>query len=180
LNIPENNKVLLYIGKFYRLKGVDIILKTFEDLKNKYDIELILIGGSPSDPLYEQVKASGARVYGYLPNNELPPFYNAADVYLLPAISSDYAGIDVTFIEALACGVPVVSQILKEFLIMGIEKLGKIPKDETDITRCISEIFKDPEIFKDCRETARKYFDWKTIMNKTIKLYDALFEQYYG
>ena len=180
LGIPDQKKVILYVGKFYRLKGVDIILKTYEDLKSQCDIELILVGGSPSDSLYQQARSSGARVYGYLPHHELQLFYSAADVCLLPAFSSDYGGgIGVASVEALACGVPIITPVLKEFPAMGLEKLGKVPKDESDTEECILEILKDPHPYKDCREIAKAYFDWKTIISRTVRLYDRLFAEYY-
>jgi len=180
LGFSEDKKIMLYVGKFYKLKGVDIMLKTFRELKRKYNIELVLIGGSLNDQLYDDVKLSGARFYGYLPHDELGLYYSAADVYLLPAFSKKYAGHDVAAIESLACGTPIVSTTLKDHPSAEWRKLGIIPKDEKDVTRCVADVLENPKSFVDCRKIAKKYYDWKEIMQKTLEVYDMLFEKYYG
>lgn len=180
LGLSQNKKIILYVGKFYKLKGVDIILKVFQNLKKRYDVELILIGGSPKDPLYEDVRISGARFYGYLPHDELPLYFSAADVYLLPAFLPEYAGIDVATIESLACGTPIVSTTLNDFPTDEWKALGKIPTNEEDVVKCVVDIFENPELFKNCREIAKKYYDWEIIINRTVRVYDILFEEYYA
>lgn len=180
LNLPENKKMVLYVGHYYRLKGVDIILRTYKELQQRYNIELILAGGSPTDQLHREVRSSGARFFGMLPHNELPLYYSAADVYLLPAFSPSYWGIDVTTIESLACGTPIVSTTLKDFPTEEWRKLGIPPEDEKDVAGCVSAILDNPNQYRNCREVARKYYDWNNIIRWTVKIYDELFNEYYG
>ncbi len=180
LSLPQEKKILLYVGKFYQLKGVDIILRIFQELKKKYDVELILVGGDPSDQLYSDVRTSGARFYGYIPHGRMSLYFNSADVYLLPSFSPDYWGVDVTTFESLACGTPIVSTTLKDLPSEDRSKLGRCPKDENDVLACVCEILEDPYQFKDCREIARKYFDWRNLVTKTLETYDVLFKKYYG
>jgi glycosyltransferase involved in cell wall biosynthesis len=179
LGLGLDKRVLLYVGKFYQLKGVDLVLKAFTQLKEKYDLDLMLVGGSHSDPLYQAVESSGARYYGYLPHEDMPLYYSAADVYLMPVFSGNYYGFDVALIESLACGTPVVSPILKDFPREIRNKMGEIPTGEYDIARCVSEIFENPEIYGECRTAARGYFDWRVIIKKTTSVYRQLFEEYY-
>lgn len=180
LGLPADKKVMLYVGKFYRLKGVDIILSVFEELKQKHSLELVLIGGFSSNELYDEVRSSGARFFGYLPHNELAAYFSAADIYLLPAFSKAYAGIDVAAIESLACNVPVVSTTLEDFPTEEWQKLGKTPKNKSDVVECVSEIFENPSHYRSCREVAKKYYEWKRIISNTTKIYDMLFDKYYG
>jgi glycosyltransferase involved in cell wall biosynthesis len=180
LGIPRNRKVMLYVGKFYQLKGVDLVLKTYAQLRTKHDIDLILVGGSTADPLYREVKSSGARSYDYLPHEELPFYYSAADVYLMPAFSHSYWGIDVATIESLACGVPVVSPILKDYPHDIRDMVGRIPQCEDDIARCVSDIFTNPGAYSQCRQAARKHFDWELIIKNTVAVYERLFAEYYA
>ncbi|OGF65042.1 MAG: hypothetical protein A2Y62_16565 [Candidatus Fischerbacteria bacterium RBG_13_37_8] len=179
LNLPLHKKIMLYIGRFYSLKGVHCILKAYQELKSYYDLELILIGGSPEDELYNDVKSSGARFYGYLEHNELPAFFSAADVYVLPSFTPNYAGIDVTTLESLACGTPIVSTTLNDFPSDDWRKLGLIPRNEEDLTYCISEIFNNPNHYRECREKAQQYYDWEIITQNTLHIYEKLFNSYY-
>lgn len=178
LNLPENKKIILYVGRFNKLKGVDIILRTFQDLKRKYDIELILVGGSAKDPLYERVKLSEARFHGYIAHNKLPLYFSSADVYVVPAFK--LYGFDVSAMEALACNVPVVSVYLQNVPFEITHQLGKIPSSGENVTKVVAEILENPESFENCREFARDYFDWKRIICRTVEVYDRLFERYYG
>ncbi|MHA1381285.1 MAG: glycosyltransferase, partial [Candidatus Helarchaeota archaeon] len=101
------------------------------------------------------------------------------DVYLHPAFYSNYYGIDVSVIESLACGTPVVSPTLKEFPIIERDKIGKIPKDENDVVKCVSEILENLSYYYDCRIIAKNIFSWKNIIENTIRIYDELFKKYY-
>ena len=178
IGIPLNKKVMIYIGRFYKLKGVDIILKAFRELKNNFDLELILIGGTKDDEYYSEAIKLGARVYEFIPHHEIPLWLSAADVYLLPAFGLD-AGIGVAVMEALSCGVPVVSTTLDDFPNYDLHKVGKMPKDELDVVKCIYEILNNKNDYTDCRDVARKYYDWGPIINNTCNIYENLFRIYY-
>jgi glycosyltransferase involved in cell wall biosynthesis len=182
LNISLDKKVMLYVGKYYKLKGVDVILKAFKKLKEKYDVELILIGGRSYDEFYNDAKSLGARVYATLPHDTLPLYFSVADVYLLTSFDKNlvsFGGFGISPEESLACGTPIVSSQLIHFPDDEWKSLGKIPKNEDDVIKCVSDIFDDPSPYKNCREVARKYFDWKPIIENTIKVYDRLFREYY-
>ena len=175
--------MIIYVGKYYSLKGVDSILEIYPLLKKMYDLELLLIGGSASDPLYGLVKSLGIRHFGRLAHDELPLFYSAADLYLAPAFAGTwvpFGGLSTAIIEALACNIPVVTKQLIHFPTDEWSKVGLIPKDKNDVVNCISQIFENPSAYANCREVARKYYDLAGIMNRTIMIYDNLFEQYYG
>jgi glycosyltransferase involved in cell wall biosynthesis len=179
LGLPQDKKIILHIGRFEKHKGLDGILRVYPELKKRYDIELILIGGSPKNALYEEVKKSGARFYEYIPHAEIGLYDNAADIYLLPAFNPDYRAFDVSAMESLACNTPVISKALNEFPLKERERLGCLPKDESDIIRCVDNILRNSEVFRQCRGVAERYFDWKNIIKNTVDIYDKLFKDYY-
>src|SRR5207248_2306701 len=45
-------------------------------------------------------------VPGYIPSEDMPNFYNAADVFVYPSV---YEGFGLPVVEAMACGVPVIT-----------------------------------------------------------------------
>ena len=180
LHFPPKKKIILYVGHFYNLKGVALILETYKALQRKHDIELVLVGGSQSDELYDEVVSTGARYYGMIPHDDLPLYYSAADVYLLPAFSSCYWGIDVTTIESLACGTPIVSTTLRDFPTHEWRHLGVIPENENDVPRCVSSVLDNAHAYHNCRKVSQKYYDWRNIIRHTVMVYENLFEEYYG
>ncbi len=190
LGIPLEKRVLLHVGRFYQAKGLDIALKAYEELKSKYDLELIVIGGLKTDPLYDELVRSGAIVREWIPRHELIPYFSAADVYLFPKFYSKkdpaslgkFGGIGGAPIESLACGTPVVGTNLIHF--PGNEdelnSVGKIPSSPSDVARCVAEILEHPELYRNCREIVRKYYNFDGIVNQLVDVYDELFDKYYG
>lgn len=190
LGLPLNKKVLLHIGRFDVTKGLDMILKAYQELKSKYDLELLLVGGLKTDPLYYEAVKSGAIVREWVSQPELIPYYCAADVYLFPKFYSrrdvenleEFMGIGTAPLESMACGTPVVGTNLKHFL--GDENelkgVGKIPKCPSDVAQCIVEILEHPELYQNCRQIAQKSYSWDSIVAQTVGIYNELFDKYYG
>ncbi len=185
-NLRVDQKILLYVGTLYRLKGVDIIIESYKELKQSYDVKLILIGGNPNDELYNHAINSGADVHGYLNRDtELAYYYSAADVAILDISFSDvklinFAGIGISSIEALGCGTPVVSPALRHFPKHELKYVGIIPKSPKDVTNCIIEILNNPKQYENCRKYVKKYFDWEVVANNILIQYNNLYIKYYN
>ncbi len=183
LGLPLDKKIMLYVGRLYKLKGVHLMIRAFEKLKEKYDVEFVATC-HPGDPLYKQAEAAGVHIVGYVPYDDLILYYNAADVFLMlpkPKVMAKLFFWIAAPAEALACNTPVViSAPFGVFSPGEWEKLGRIATNEEDTVRCISEIFDNPSPYRHSREIVRKYYDYKNIIQKTIAIYEDLFEKYYG
>lgn len=189
LGIPPNKRVMLHVGRFDLVKRLDIILEVYDELKSRYDMELVVVGGLKSDPLYNELIKSGAIVCERLPHQELIRYYSAADVYLTyPAYYQNvsgnlakFGGPGIAIIESLACGTPAVGANLMHFL--GTEDelkgVGRMPASADDAAKCVAEVLEHPQLYQSCREIARKYYGWENIVERTINIYDELFEKYY-
>jgi glycosyltransferase involved in cell wall biosynthesis len=174
-------KILLYVGKLQKYKGCEIVIDIYKELRNKYNIRLLLVGGSEDDALYVYAKTNGAIIFPRQPNELLPDFYSAADVTLLPGTKplNDWGGIGIALVESLACGTPVVAGTLKNFP-GEIAKIGFMATTKNEIIDGIEFILKNPEKFEQCRDEAKKYFDWQVIAQNTISIYHQLAREYYG
>jgi glycosyltransferase involved in cell wall biosynthesis len=78
--------------------------------------------------LFEQVQALGlagcVHFPGFVPGNELPLWYNAADAFAYP---SSYEGFGLPVAEALACGRPVVTTAVSSLPEAGGEAAFLVP-----------------------------------------------------
>jgi len=186
LGINENKKALLYVGDLYKFpKRADLVLESFKRIRKERDIELLLVGADEKDPLYDRAsKMGGVRIVGVLPHDKMPLIYNAADAYILPVfwpgMPRNTMGLGAAVIEALACGVPVVSTTLVDFPKEDVSLVGEIPKNEDDVPNCILKVLDNPNKYKKCREIVKKYYDLQKIIKNTIRVYDELFDKYYG
>ncbi len=114
LELPEDSPVLLWVGRLERLKGVDILIEAAAQLARR-DFTLLLVGGderagSLRAELEAQAEREGiaanVRFTGAVRHDDLPLYYSAADVCVIP---SYYESFGLVAVEAMACGTPVVA-----------------------------------------------------------------------
>lgn len=167
----------IYVGKFYKLKSVDLILEVFNKLKSKYNFSIIFVGGSNTaeNNLYNEVIKSGCPWYGVTPWPEMVKYYNAADFYIHPAFHPSFGGLDVSWIEALACNKPVLSSQLA-YLDFNFTELGVIINDRNELNYKTEWMINNYKSFTNCRVVSQKYLDGNTsIMEKLVTIYDEIY-----
>ena len=110
----DEKRVILYVGRMERLKGLDLLLGAFARLEETADARLLMLGGRlGQDDELDRLKSIAVRLgigdrvtfSGAVPHTELPTYYRAADVFVLP---SYYESFGLAALEAMACGTPVV------------------------------------------------------------------------
>ncbi len=108
----DGKRVLMTLGRVVaaeRYKGFDEVLEVLPDLDG--DIVYLIAGGGNDVPRLKQ-KASSLGIAdrviftGLFPEEEKTDLYNLADVYVMPSRGE---GFGFVFLEALACGVPVIA-----------------------------------------------------------------------
>lgn len=167
----EREKVkLVYAGKISYSKGLLSIIKAINKIDNKYNIEFVL-AGSGTGVQYENIKRlamesnKDIKLLGELTQKELAEVFRDSDIFLMP---SYYEGLSLVTIEALACGLYVISNEiigLKNFLGEEINKSGIIEYIDSP---------KLNDIYVPEEKSLKKYEeDFKnTIENKIEKLYN--------
>ena len=170
LNLPLNKVLAVYVGKFYRLKGVDHILNVFHHFKTR-NFSVLFVGGSEADELYPDVAKSGCPLWSHVDHDLLREIYSAADFYIHPVFHPEFGGIDVSWMEALACNRPVLSSMLKE-LDFDYSELGISIDDEKDILSKSEMMIKQFGKFTKCREASIQHLDGNTaIVDKLYRIY---------
>ncbi|MBW2482626.1 MAG: glycosyltransferase [Deltaproteobacteria bacterium] len=115
LEFDPDEIILLYVGRFEALKGLDILLAAMTYLKSSDRFRLVIVGGDGEDhPAHQSLKQKTRALRisekcvftGPIEQKKLPPYYNSADVLVIP---SRYESFGLVGLEALACGRPVVS-----------------------------------------------------------------------
>jgi UDP-glucose:(heptosyl)LPS alpha-1,3-glucosyltransferase len=107
LGVPEDKPVALFVGSGFGRKG---LAKAIEALSRSHgDAELWVIGHDRRPAAYATIAERlgvGSRVRLLGPQSDTLPYYAAADVFVLPSIYDPFPS---AVIEALACGLPVVT-----------------------------------------------------------------------
>jgi glycosyltransferase involved in cell wall biosynthesis len=139
-------KLILYIGRLGRYKGIEYLIEATENLPNNY--YTIIIGNGPKEEELKELvnnKNLEKRVFflNHISYQEMPEYYSAADVFVLPSIDRGEA-FGLVAIEAMACGIPVITTELgtgtSYHNIDGIT--GKIipPKDSSALKEAILDV----------------------------------------
>ena len=116
LDIPADAKVLISVGALVERKGFHRVIEVLPELVKQYPqiIYLIVGGDSPEgnirDKLEQQVKElkleNHVRFLGALSSEKLKKPLSAADIFVLSTANEGWANV---FLEAMACGLPVVT-----------------------------------------------------------------------
>lgn len=178
IGLEKNRIYALYVGSFYKLKSVEVILDIFNTFKNKYNFEIIFVGGAENEEndLYNEVINSGCPNFGHTKSIDMPKFYQASDFYIHPALNPEFGGFDVSLIESLANNRPVISSRLNYFD-FDYSELGVFFKDKDDIFDKTEYMINNYNKFKRCREVSEKYLDGnKSIIGKIYDIYKNIYD----
>jgi teichuronic acid biosynthesis glycosyltransferase TuaC len=116
LGIKADEKAILFVGTFEKVKGVEDLVKAFEALVKDWDggnaeLRLYMIGsGSLEGSIARMVRSadldSRVRLIGNVRNERIADWMNACDVFCLPSIRE---GLPNVLLEAMACCRPIVA-----------------------------------------------------------------------
>lgn len=114
VEVPQDARVLLYVGNFLPVKNPLMLVKAFEKLcarPENSNVHLVVVG---KGPLQAEVQAAAAKagladrlhLTGPLPSAKVAEWMQAADVFCM---TSRNEGLPNVILEAQACGLPVVA-----------------------------------------------------------------------
>jgi len=150
--------VLLTVARLDPHKGHARVLEALAtDLSDLDGICYLIAGSGPEEPRLRRLASSfglEARVefLGYVPDEDLPDLYRAADVFVMPSGvlrgRLDYVeGFGISYLEASACGRPIVggrSGGVGDAVVDGVTGLLVDPNDVAQIGRAIRALILDP------------------------------------
>ncbi len=187
--IPENCFVLLTIRNLVPRMGLENLIMALQlVVKKRKDILLTVGGEGPlAEKLQDMARDAGVdnfvRFTGFIPEKELPSYYQMADLFILP--TKDLEGFGMVTVEALASGLPVLGTPVggtKEILaLLGPEFLfaDSTPVSMADlILKTIKRWEEDPkdynEISQKCRHIAEHYYSWEAHIDRLENLFHRM------
>lgn len=184
----NNDKILLFVGRIDPLKGIEQLLKAVSSLRDTTDPRLVIIGGDEDDndavKWLEDVTgeldlADRVTFKGMVKHKELPLYYNAVDVTVVP---SYYESFGLVALESLACGTPVVATDVGDMRnIIRQGETGYVLPDNgpKGLADKISAILSDTGNIQPVpviRESIRNY-DWSNIAGAIAREFYRVFSQ---
>jgi len=135
---------VLFVGQIGQRKGMSYLLRGYE-LFRRPDCELHVVGSYvPGHEVYRRYQ----HLYRHTPNvlhEDLPALFHEADVFLFPSLIE---GMPLVVLEAMACGVPVITtthgpgEVVRD----GVDGFFVPIRDPEAIARRLEQLYRDPEL----------------------------------
>ena len=188
LNIPNDIKVILFVGTLCRRKGVHILLNAARYVLSKYPrCTFILVGRETKEATefrrtVEKDKLLSENVVftGFVNEKLKNIYYRAADIFVLPSLSE---GFGLVLLEAARYNLPLVVSDLPSFKIIihdGYNGLFSRRGDPADLANKILYLLRNEKIAKRIGRNAGKLalrFSWRQTTNKTLGVYVNIIKQ---
>jgi glycosyltransferase involved in cell wall biosynthesis len=179
--------IAVTLRRLNRRMGIENLIDAMQKVVTAAPEALLLIGGSgPLQAAFEQrIKDRGLsghiRLLGRIPDDQLPRFYRAADISIIPSVALE--GFGLAAAESLACGTPVL-----------VTPVGGLPEVVADLSPELVLKDTEPGTLADgligafsrerglpdrtaCVDYARRRFDWPIIASEVAAFYRTILDQ---
>ncbi len=187
LGFDPDDIILLYVGRFEPLKGIEGLLEAISHLKGHQRLRLVLVGGDGDQAPESRLLRQKARSLGIedkvvfagrVEQKYLPPYYSSADVLV---ISSHYESFGLVGLEALACGRPVVSTPVGAMeTLINQSHAGYVLSDTLPLSlaKGIQSIISNPNLpnSDEIRKSVLKY-SWSNVATAILMEYETAIGQ---
>ncbi len=173
--LPE--RFVLHVGTLQPRKNIPVLLEAFAQLPDP-DLHLVLAGGKGwlFEDIFRRVQRLGleqrVRFTGYVADEDLPLWYNAAALFVFPSV---YEGFGMPVVEAMACGTPVVasrSSSIPEAA--GSAGLLFDPQNAAELAERMASVLNDPALSATMQQQGvaqAANFSWEQAGRDTAVLY---------
>ncbi len=178
-------KYLLYTGTIEPRKNLLKLLRAYHEVLRTTDHQpqLVLCGGRGwmEDEVFELVAElklqRQVKFTGYVPDEDLPALYSAAEVFIYPSL---YEGFGLPPLEAMACGTAVItsnSSSLPE--VVADAGLQVDPLKVAELAEAIASLLNDSKKLRHYEQAGLKraeIFSWERAAHETQAVYDTVFQ----
>ncbi len=181
-NIPLKGCVIGFVGRLCRDKGVNELVKAFDDLsQDREDLYLLLVGPEDERSGYDQqtssILRSNHRIVRVGYQDKIERYMAAMDIFAMPSYREGFGAVNV---EASAMGLPVVSTDIpgpRDAVVHG--KTGFLVPAKTiePLKKAILILYNDLSLRQDMGEAGKdwaRHFDQKILWPQIIEHRKAL------
>ena len=178
-SIEDGEKIVLYLGRLHKSKGVELLIEAFSELTTKLDnLKLMLVGPDDGyrrilEKRAEELKIRDKVIFtGIVPEDEKIRAFIDADVFVTPK----FYGFPITFVESCACGLPIITTNEGDKLDWIHNKVGYVTDYNRDqLKDAILNILTNDKIrqefSKKAKSLVREDFNWLKIAGQVETVY---------
>jgi glycosyltransferase involved in cell wall biosynthesis len=183
LGLPENKMLILTVRRLVYKNGLDTLIESASLLARDFSNLLFIVIGNGPDKKFitNRIRQLGVndnvRLAGFVPEELLPLYYNAADYFVIPSSSGE--GLPMVLLEAMACGLPVIAttvggtpEIIKDMVNGALVP----PRNQEALAQAISKLLslkKESQAIRiENRKTVEANFNWDKNLCQLIEIYE--------
>lgn len=187
LGIPVHAKVLLFFGQIKEVKGLDILLNAMPLVLRQHPDAVLLIAGKPWKTNFAEYQAKIDELginnacfthIRYIPDEEVPLYYSAADLVVLPYRRIYQSGVVLMAMSygkaVLVSDIPGMLEVVRDMDTGFVFRSGNI----NDLASKLDAVLYNSEILEKValrgKQLIKKDYDWTNIGRQTKELYLSL------
>lgn len=180
----KEKKIILTLSRIDKKKGLEYAIEGMPKILQKHPNTILwIIGDGDFKPELERITKTlylkkSVEFIGSVPNKDVAHYLQNADIFLLPSLTE---GFSLTFIEASACGLPIISTPVG-IVPSIIEKWNNgiiVPFKSPDaIADAVITLLSNPKLretySKNSATAAKETMSWKSVAEQYISLYQSI------
>jgi glycosyltransferase involved in cell wall biosynthesis len=186
LNLEENI-VVMHFGSIRPYKGTEFLLQAWEWVAKAHPKAILLLAGNGEPSYLEEIQRLIARLdilkqvrcdFRYIPDEELPVYYQAADIVVYPYRDITQSG---ALLTGMAFGKAIVATAVggfKETLISGKTGLLVSYGDVRELANALNELIDNPvkreQLGREVSFYLKQHYSWEAIAKKTFDCYECI------
>lgn len=170
----QDKKIFVTVGRLVHRKGIDTVLYALPEVLKKHpNTHYVIVGTGPIKDELESLVislniSSSVTFAGNIDHSELVAHYNFADVFIMPNRTmpdGDTEGFGLVFLEANACGIPVIAGRAGGASDAVINNLNGISVDglnQNDVSSAMLKLLDDPGLANQLAQQGKAYVQEKS------------------
>jgi phosphatidyl-myo-inositol alpha-mannosyltransferase len=182
VELADERPTVLFVGRLEKRKGLRFLLRAWPLILERVpEARLVVVGrGRPLEGYRRFAARQGwseqdVVFAGYVPSEDLPRYYQAADVFCAPNTGQESFGI--VLLEAMAAGAPIVASDIpgyRDVVADGEHGLLVEPKNPAAIADAVSRLLSNPEMRAQMRRAGQakaRNYDWPRVAAQVLDFY---------
>ncbi len=167
---------IVFVGQAVERKGLPLLLRAFEALREHIPTELTVIGPTPEELSPLMLDTRQVRMLGRIDDEAKHEEIRQADVLVAPSLRGESFGLVLT--EAFTVGTPVVASNIpgyRDVLRDGIDGVLVAPGDAQALAETLRDLYEEPERRRDMAEAAAQgveRFAWPRVSAQIMEAYE--------
>lgn len=164
--------------------GIDVLIRAFSAVAAEFEEAMLEIAGE--GPMEDELRSLVGRLQiekqvkflGTIPHKDVPELLQSADLFVRPSRAE---GFGVSFIEAMACGVPVItcpSGGITDFVVDSETGLFVEPDAPDELASAMIGVLRDrgklSNLKKNALKMVKKRYSWEKIVDQIEEAYNAV------